>query len=185
MSYTINRPVSEDSLLEWVGDKRLINGNRAMLIDLDKCIRCDDCVKACSDTHGGNPRFVREGEQFKSLMIAHACMHCVDPVCMIGCPTGAIHRDLSGGAVVINDATCVGCGTCASACPYNNIRLVSINGRDGRPVIDAASKEPILKATKCDFCRGVPAGPACERACTQGALQRVNLQQLSMRETTD
>lgn len=177
------RSIPEDSFLEWVGDTRLINGDKVMLIDMDACVRCDDCVKACSDTHQGNPRFVREGEQFESLMIARSCMHCVDPVCMIGCPTGAIHRDLSGGAVVINNDTCVGCGTCAAACPYNNIRLVSVNGRDGKPVLDVANKEPILKATKCDYCREVPAGPACERACTQGALKRVNLQSLVLEKS--
>jgi Fe-S-cluster-containing dehydrogenase component len=149
-----------------------------MLIDLEKCVRCDDCVRACADTHGGNPRFVRQGSTFGHWMVANACMHCVDPVCMIGCPTGAIHRTLAGGTVVINDLTCIGCGSCANSCPYDNIRLVQIRERDGRPVLDPASKEPILKATKCDLCNSLPAGPACERACPHGALQRIDLQSL-------
>ena len=59
-------------------------------------------------------------------MVANACMHCVDPVCMIGCPTGAIHRESIEGQVVINDRTCVGCATCANSCPYDNIQMVEI-----------------------------------------------------------
>ena len=43
---------------------------------------------------------------------------------MIGCPTGAIHRESATGVVMINDDTCIGCGTCAASCPYENIRMV-------------------------------------------------------------
>ena len=69
-------------------------------------------------------------------MVANACMHCADPVCMIGCPTGAIHRSELGGMVVINDDTCIGCATCANSCPYNNIRMVEIGDLDGTPLMD-------------------------------------------------
>lgn len=172
------RPIADDAFLEWSVEERFINGSRTMLIDLERCVRCDDCVRACADTHGGNPRFVRQGTSFGNYMVANACMHCVDPVCMIGCPTGAIHRSVSGGSVVINDITCIGCGSCANSCPYDNIRLVAIRDLDGRPVLDPASQEPILKATKCDLCHTLPAGPSCERACAHGALQRIDLQTL-------
>lgn len=172
------RPIADDAFLEWSVEERFINGSKTMLIDMERCVRCDDCVRACADTHGGNPRFVRHGSTFGHWMVANACMHCVDPVCMIGCPTGAIHRALDGGTVVINDLTCIGCGNCANSCPYDNIRLVAIRERDGRPVLDPASKEPILKATKCDLCHSLAAGPSCERACAHGALQRVDLQSL-------
>jgi len=169
------RPLAEDSTQEWLIEERFVNGTMSMVIDLDKCVRCDDCVRACASTHDGNPRFVRHGKVHDHWMIANACMHCADPVCMIGCPTGAIHRSLSGGAVVINDDTCIGCGTCANACPYNNIRLVEIRDLSGAPVQDETTGTPIRKATKCDLCAGMPGGPACARACPHGALQRVDL----------
>ena len=172
------RPIAQDAFLEWAVEKRYINGTQAMLIDLERCVRCDDCVRACADTHGGNPRFLRQGETMGKWLVANACMHCVDPVCMIGCPTGAIHRSREGGAVVINDLTCIGCGTCANSCPYDNIRLVPIREGDGRQVLDPASREPIVKATKCDLCSALPAGPSCERACAHGALRRVDIQSL-------
>jgi Fe-S-cluster-containing hydrogenase component 2 len=120
-----------DAPMEWALEQRFINGTMAMLIDLDRCVRCDDCVRACASTHGGNPRFIRHGRTFDHWMVANSCMHCEDPVCMIGCPTGAIHRSLDTGAVVVNDDTCIGCGTCAGSCPYNNIRLAEIRDLTG------------------------------------------------------
>ena len=172
----LSRPLSDDSLLEWAVEKRYINGTMAMLIDLEKCVRCDDCVRACASTHNGNPRFVRHGDSQGNAMVAHACMHCVDPVCMIGCPTGAIHRTPGSGAVVINDGACIGCGTCANSCPYDNIRLVEIRDTAGRQVLDPSTQSPILKATKCDLCYDQLGGPACVRACPHDALQRIDFQ---------
>ncbi len=167
------RTLADDALLEWAVSERFINGTQAMLIDLDRCVRCDDCVRACAATHGGNPRFVRHGRTFEHWMVANACMHCADPVCMIGCPTGAIHRSEQGGMVVINDDTCIGCGTCANSCPYNNIRLVEIRDESGNILLDRDTQRPINKATKCDLCISNPGGPACVRACPHDALRRV------------
>tara|TARA_B100000676_G_scaffold304462_1_gene356799 strand:+ start:1663 stop:3303 length:1641 start_codon:yes stop_codon:yes gene_type:complete len=166
------RPLADDSLLEWAIGERFINGTRAMVIDLDRCVRCDDCVRACASTHDGNPRFVRHGKDHSHWMVANACMHCTDPVCMIGCPTGAIHRDEASGMVVINDTTCIGCQTCANACPYDNIRMVEIRNDRDEVIIDSEQGVPLLKATKCDFCYDQPAGPACVRACPHDALRR-------------
>lgn len=165
-----------DAPMEWALEQRFINGTMAMLIDLDRCVRCDDCVRACASTHGGNPRFIRHGRTFDHWMVANSCMHCEDPVCMIGCPTGAIHRSLDTGAVVVNDDTCIGCGTCAGSCPYNNIRLAEIRDLSGQPLRDPATQKPITKATKCDLCSGNPGGPACVRACPHDAMRRVSFQ---------
>ncbi|MFT5171894.1 MAG: Fe-S-cluster-containing dehydrogenase component/CRP-like cAMP-binding protein [Gammaproteobacteria bacterium] len=171
-----SRPLAADSLLEWAVDERFINGTKAMLIDLNKCVRCDDCVRACASTHGGNPRFLRHGKVHGNFMVANSCMHCVDPVCMIGCPTGAIHRTVVG-SVVINDTTCIGCGTCAGSCPYDNIRLVEVRNTKGQALVDPVSQSPIMKATKCDLCSTQPGGPACVRACPHDALSRVDFRE--------
>ncbi|MBT5110894.1 MAG: 4Fe-4S dicluster domain-containing protein, partial [Rhodospirillaceae bacterium] len=93
---------------------------------------------------------------------------------MIGCPTGAIHRSLQTGSVIINDITCIGCATCANSCPYNNIAMVAIRDIDGREITEPQSGKPIFKATKCDYCEGQPGGPACVRACPHDALKRVD-----------
>ena len=135
-------------------------------------------MKACAVTHENNPRFIRHGPRHGPVMVANACMHCVDPVCMIGCPTGAIHRDAAHGQVLINDSTCIGCSTCANACPYENIRMVEIRDAQGEIVIDSQTGQPISKATKCDLCLHQPAGPACELACPHDALRRTDLRDL-------
>lgn len=162
-------------LLEFLVEERFTNGKQAMMIDLDRCTRCDDCVIACAATHNNNPRFVRQGKVHDKWMIASACMHCSDPVCMIGCPTGAIGRDAETGNVTINDLTCIGCSTCANSCPYDNIKMVEINDRRGRPILDGESGERIVKATKCDLCVDQRGGPACQRACPHDALVRLDL----------
>jgi Fe-S-cluster-containing dehydrogenase component len=100
-------------------------------------------------------------------------MHCRDPVCMIGCPTGAIHRHETAGVIVINDDTCIGCGTCANSCPYDNIRLVEVADFRGAPLVDNEGRT-IVKATKCDLCVDNPGGPACVRACPHDALRRID-----------
>jgi Fe-S-cluster-containing dehydrogenase component/CRP-like cAMP-binding protein len=165
----------DQSLLEFLVDRRLINGEQAMVIDLDRCTRCDDCVRACAATHDNNPRFTRQGHRHGPLMVAQACMHCVDPVCMIGCPTGAIGRDPTSGVVRINDRTCIGCSVCAQSCPYDNIQMVEIRDRHGAVLIDARTQQPLAKATKCDLCADLPGGPACQRACPHDALVRLDL----------
>ena len=108
-------------------------------------------------------------------MVANACMHCLDPVCMIGCPTGAIGRDEETGTVGINDKTCIGCATCSNSCPYNNIRMVDIFDTKGKQLVDETTERPIMKATKCDLCVEQLGGPACQRACPHDALVRIDL----------
>ncbi|MZG31441.1 MAG: cyclic nucleotide-binding domain-containing protein [Nitrospinae bacterium] len=178
----IGRALTDGALLEWAVEERFINGTQAMLINLDRCVRCDDCVRACASTHDGNPRFVRHGKTFQNWMVANACMHCADPVCMIGCPTGAIHRSMSGGMVIINDDTCIGCETCANSCPYSNIRMVSIRDEEGELILDSQNHKPIIKATKCDLCADQITGPACAFACPHDALNRVDFRDVSVRE---
>ena len=177
----LSEPIASDkvdqNVLEFFVAHRFINGTAAMVINLDRCTQCDDCVRACAATHDNNPRFIRHGPRVGNAMVANACMHCADPVCMIGCPTGAIHRDLLGGEVVINDATCIGCGTCANSCPYDNIRMVDIRNRQGDLVLDLFTNHPVVKATKCDLCSDQLGGPACQRACPHDALIRVDLNQ--------
>lgn len=178
MADYFDRSLADSALLEWGVQERFVNGTQTMLINMDRCVRCDDCVRACAETHDGNPRFIRHGKTFQNWMVANACMHCADPVCMIGCPTGAIHRTVAGGSVVINDDTCIGCQICANSCPYSNIRMASIRGDDGQFVLDKQNHNPILKATKCDLCSDQITGPACAYACPHDALKRVDFNQV-------
>lgn len=169
------RAAVADELLEFMVAQRFINGRATMLIDMDRCTRCDDCVTACAATHDNNPRFIRQGPEAGGVMVASACMHCVDPVCMIGCPTGAIYRENVDGLVGIDADTCIGCSICANSCPYGTIQMVALHDEEGLPVVTEDTGAPIRRATKCDLCIGQPGGPACVNACPHDALVRTDM----------
>ena len=70
----------------------LMEAQSLLLLDLEKCTRCDQCVQACADAHDGVTRLVREGLRFDKYLVATSCRSCRDPLCMVGCPVGAIRR---------------------------------------------------------------------------------------------
>jgi CRP-like cAMP-binding protein/Fe-S-cluster-containing hydrogenase component 2 len=165
----LERP-AETRYLQTAMDTGLINGESVLLIDLETCTRCDDCVAACADAHDGTPRFVREGSRHGRWSIPAACYQCTDPVCMIGCPTGAITRPHGSFKVTIDRDTCIGCHNCVRRCPWGNIIEVPYQSpRVGRS---------IDLATKCDLCAGRRGGPACVEACPHGSAVRISFKDL-------
>ena len=92
-----------------------------LLLDLEKCVRCDECVRACADAHDGVTRLVREGLRFDKYLVATSCRQCRDPLCMVGCPVGSIRRRNS--LEIIIEDWCIGCGLCANNCPYGNLNM--------------------------------------------------------------
>lgn len=160
--------------VEFALDKGLVEGSSILVMDLDRCTRCDDCVRACADTHGGRPRFVREGDRYDNLLIARSCYHCQDPVCLVGCPTGAIRRANVGDAVEIKDEICIGCATCHNNCPYDAIVMHDTGDRWPDDALPKALRgTPRAVASKCDLCYTSPAGPACVRNCPHHCAFRV------------
>jgi CRP-like cAMP-binding protein/Fe-S-cluster-containing hydrogenase component 2 len=100
----------------------LIQGQRLLLIDLDRCTRCGDCVRACIATHDdGYSRLFLDGPRFEHYLVPSACRQCLNPSCLIGCPVGSIERG-GNGQIVIRD-WCIGCNTCAKQCPYDSIQM--------------------------------------------------------------
>jgi Fe-S-cluster-containing hydrogenase component 2/CRP-like cAMP-binding protein len=103
-------------------DRGFIQGRKLMLIDLDACTRCGDCVRACINTHDdGYSRLYLDGPRFDRFLVPSACRNCIDPACMIGCPVGSIQKG-ENGQIVIRD-WCIGCNTCARQCPYDSIQM--------------------------------------------------------------
>lgn len=145
-------------------DQDLMQGQNLLLLDLNKCTRCDECVKACVSTHqDGVTRLVRDGLRFENYLVPTSCRACLDPLCMTRCPVGSIRRKHTLD-IVIED-WCIGCGNCASDCPYGNINVVE--------VADAGSKPELRpKAVVCDLCAEYEE-PNCVRACPHDAALRV------------
>jgi len=103
-------------------DQGLIQGQKLLLIDLDRCTRCGDCVRACVHTHDdGYSRLFLDGPRFDRFLVPSACRQCLNPACMIGCPVGSIQRG-DNGQIEIRD-WCIGCGLCARQCPYDSIQM--------------------------------------------------------------
>ncbi len=149
-------------------DLNLYNSQNTLLIDLDRCTRCDECVRACADAHGGVTRFTRDGPRFGKYLVTLACRSCTDPTCMIGCPVGSIRRD--GSLEIRIEDWCIGCQRCANQCPFGNINMVEL----AAPAVEATPGIAApLRATVCDLCAGYD-GPNCVYACPHDAAIRVN-----------
>jgi Fe-S-cluster-containing dehydrogenase component/CRP-like cAMP-binding protein len=176
-----HRHLAGSEFLQVALDRGLVQGSSLLVIDLDRCTRCDDCVSSCAATHGGRPRFVREGDRLQNLLVPRSCYHCRDPVCLIGCPTGAIHRAGVGDVVEIDEQICIGCSTCANACPYDAIVMHETGEAWPADMVPAALRgEPRLVASKCDLCHDTGHDPACVSGCPQGCAFRVgSLEELS------
>jgi Fe-S-cluster-containing hydrogenase component 2/CRP-like cAMP-binding protein len=163
----VPEPIVPDSgAIPSLVELNLYNAQNALLIDLDRCTRCDECVRACADAHGGVTRFTRDGPRFGKYLVTLACRSCTDPKCMIGCPVGSIRR--SGSLEIRIEPWCIGCQTCANQCPFGNINMVEL----ATPPPGAMST-PALRATVCDLCAGFD-GPNCVYACPHDAAIRVN-----------
>ncbi len=195
-------------------DTGLVDGTNLLVMDMDLCVRCGNCSLACHKIHGQS-RLMRRGvhvtrlespraSAVQSALSPEVCMHCADPECLTGCPTGAIGRfDL--GQVDIDPKTCIGCGDCATQCPYNAISMVPRRPKEAAkteggfksklqdflrikpdpipPPVDATED---LVAIKCNLCsdraKMNPPGAktraySCEENCPTGALARVKPRQ--------
>lgn len=137
-----------------------------LMVDSSRCIGCYSCEVACKLEHDlpAGPHPVKviqigplEGEN--GLLMRYetvTCFHCDRPACVSACPTGAMQKRDDG--IVFSDPDlCIGCQTCAVACPF------------GVPELNPAKG----KIAKCDGCRDrVDQGmwPSCALKCPTGCL---------------
>lgn len=152
-----------------------------MTIDLDRCVGCRACSVGCT-MHNGLPKNVRfsyvneqESGTFPDVKVdylPHACMQCVDPICMSVCPTGATYQTEEG-VVLIDQEVCIGCESCVTACPYGARKLmveVEPNHDEGMTAYEETvfSYHKANTTGKCTFCYDrVAQGelPVCVATC--------------------
>ena len=153
----------------------LYNAQSLLVLDLESCTRCDECTKACADSHGGESRLVREGLRFENFLVATSCRSCTDPYCLVGCPVNSIFRE--GSKEIVIEDHCIGCGLCASNCPYGNITMY---GKEDGFRQEGKVKIPIIrqKATTCDQCKSIGGTPRCVYSCPHDAAFRMSGEQL-------
>jgi cGMP-dependent protein kinase 2 len=182
------------SVASFLIDQGIGEATDVLLIDETLCVGCDNCEKACADSHEGLSRLNREaGKTYAKIHVPTSCRHCEHPYCMTDCPPNAIQRGPDG-EVFISDA-CIGCGNCQRNCPYDVIQmdkpppekpsllswmLFGKGPGPGEPDKQWRDKQPkgevekAKVAIKCDMCSGKKGGPACVRACPTGAAIRVS-----------
>ena len=144
--------------------------------DSNKCTGCKACQVSCKETYGlpidnlyrrvynyqGGSWTMNEAGSYVpdgvfGYFVSIACNHCAEPACVAVCPTGAMQKDPETGIVWTDHEVCIGCSSCASACPY------------GAPTLDEAKGYML----KCDMCKAIvedDGKPICVAACPMRAL---------------
>jgi formate dehydrogenase iron-sulfur subunit len=152
-------------------------------IDTTTCIGCKACEVACQEwndlqtihtqqvgTYQTMPsldanfwnliKFKEEehGGGLSWLMRKDQCMHCADPGCLAACPAPGAIVQYENGIVDVNSEACIGCGLCATGCPFDVPRFSARTGK-------------MAKCTLCIDRTTVGLEPACVKACPTGCLQ--------------
>ncbi len=142
--------------------------------DATACIGCHCCEVACNEQNNNDAdvKWRRVGEtqsgifpNVKNHFNSMSCNHCIEPECLIGCPTNSYIK-FDNGIVFHDDDSCIGCQYCTWNCPYE----VPTFNKD-RGIV-----------TKCHMCHeklDVGQTPACVQACPSGAIaiEVVNVKQ--------
>lgn len=145
-----------------------------MVIDLNKCTGCGECVAACKvennvaivgadESKKGRAMLwmdmltVYEGEypSAKIHYIPRPCFHCDNPPCTKVCPVRATYLN-SEGIVTQVFPQCIGCRYCMAACPYT-VKSFNWYSPDWPEEMAAAlnpdvSVRPAGVVEKCTFC---------------------------------
>ena len=146
---------------------------KRVVIDVDRCIECQSCAAACYASHSRMPAvgFARAGWALLPLI----CRQCKSAACVDACPAEAMIRD-DAGIVRRRLFRCIGCGSCARACPFGVIS----DQLCGTPETVKSPGELLgRQIAKCDLCADrlaadAEAVPRCVAACPAGALQFVD-----------
>ena len=160
-----------------------------MVFDIKRCIGCNACVVACKQENSlpDGVFFTRTlSEEYgvypsvNRVYIPTLCNHCEDAPCEKVCPSGATYTR-EDGIVMVDQDKCIGCSTCAVACPYDQRNEMTADlfkdGLFGTGELTPFEEQGYIRftpgmVTKCDFCSGrVDEGldPACVITCPTDA----------------
>ena len=129
---------------------------RRLLIDLEKCQGCDECVVDCRYHFRPMPADhglagLRERASYHLV-----CRRCEVPSCIAACAFDALERR-GDGVLERHNLRCVSCMACAHACPFGTIlpEMLPFYDTPCDPCLEAAGDEP----------------PPCVASCRRGGLE--------------
>ncbi|WP_080798714.1 4Fe-4S dicluster domain-containing protein [Arabiibacter massiliensis] len=145
-------------------------------VDTTRCVKCYACEVACQQWHGMRAgtwmrRTVHESctgtfPHVERTFTSLSCMHCENPACTAVCPVQAVTKREEDGLVVVDKGICIGCRSCALACPFDVPRY------GAKKVMD-----------KCDGCLGLgrkpDEEPRCVATCPTRALRFGRLEDMA------
>lgn len=159
-------------------------GQYAFAFDSSACSGCKTCQVACQEAHDLPAEMLwRQVTQYGGgsweqdatgiyvpkgvfrYFVSVSCNHCANPACVEACPTGAMVKNPDTGIVTSDPDVCIGCATCAEACPY------------GAPQL-SAEESRIMKCDMCSLLLEAGEEPACVQACPTRALHHGTLEEL-------
>jgi Fe-S-cluster-containing hydrogenase component 2 len=138
-----------------------------LVVDYEKCTGCRMCELVCSINKEGsaNPAHARihvnkwEMEGFYAPVF---CRQCAEPTCAAVCPVNAISRDNDRDLTAVDDALCIGCRACISACAFGGVGF----------------NQETQRTMRCDTCNG---DPTCVQFCETGALQFLDVETVNLK----
>lgn len=129
---------------------------KRIIVRKNLCSGCRACQVACVARHDG--RFGTATARIRVVKVEpagldhpHVCRLCRRPPCAAVCPTRALYKDETTGAVLLRSDDCIGCSACVDACPFD---MPALHPETGLALI-------------CDLCGG---DPACVKRCATGAI---------------
>jgi Fe-S-cluster-containing hydrogenase component 2 len=123
----------------------------------ERCIGCRTCELACAFSHpveglGIGKSRVSTLDEGNDVHIPLLCLQCENAACVQVCPVQALQRNEKTGAIDVNQARCIKCMACVTACPFGNMH----------------ADEMRMSVFKCDLCQGAP---KCAMFCPTRTLE--------------
>ena len=136
---------------------------KKLLMDMEKLAKLDPAGIKCEYLyHAGKNLGVLSLIEIAEFSVY--CRQCKDAHCVKACPRDALERQIDGSIKRYN-LRCVGCRSCALACPFGTIFPETMS----------------YVADHCDFClRQIESNPGyvpqCVKSCPDSSLELVDLQ---------